>query len=62
MSMGREFRDLLVDAARRGVQVRLLLDQIGCFGMRRSFFAPLIEAGGSSPGSTRSRSGATPAS
>ncbi|MGV3533145.1 MAG: phospholipase D-like domain-containing protein, partial [Chthoniobacteraceae bacterium] len=43
---GREFRDLLVDAARRGVQVRLLLDQIGCFGMRRSFFAPLLEAGG----------------
>ena len=43
---GREFLDLLVDAARRGVQVRLLLDQIGCFGMRRSFFAPLLEAGG----------------
>jgi cardiolipin synthase len=43
---GREFRDLLVDAAKRGVRVRLLLDQIGCFGLRRSFFAPLIEAGG----------------
>ncbi len=43
---GREFRDLLADAARRGVCVRLLLDQIGCFGLRRSFFAPLIEAGG----------------
>lgn len=43
---GLEFRDLLVDAARRGVHVRLLLDQIGCFGLRRSFFAPLLEAGG----------------
>jgi len=43
---GREFLDLLVAAARRGVKVRLLLDQVGCLGVRRSFFAPLVEAGG----------------
>ena len=43
---GREFLDLLVEAVKRGVKVRLLLDQIGCFGIPRSFFAPLIDAGG----------------
>jgi cardiolipin synthase len=43
---GREFLDALVEAARRGVEVRLLLDQIGCFGVPKSFFRPLIEAGG----------------
>jgi cardiolipin synthase len=36
----------LVAAARRGVEVRVLLDQIGSLGLRRSFFHPLIEAGG----------------
>jgi cardiolipin synthase len=43
---GREFLEALVAAARRGVEVRLLLDQIGCLGVRRSFFQPLIDAGG----------------
>ncbi len=38
--------DRLVAAARRGVEVRLLLDPIGCFPMRRSHFARLLEAGG----------------
>lgn len=41
-----EMLDRLVTAARRGVEVRLLLDPIGCFGLRRSHFARLIEAGG----------------
>jgi cardiolipin synthase len=43
---GREFLDALVAAAQRGVEVRLLLDQLGCFGVGRSFFQPLIDAGG----------------
>lgn len=43
---GRELRDHLVAAAGRGVEVRVLLDQIGSFGLRRSFFDPLVEAGG----------------
>lgn len=43
---GREFLELLAAAARRGVIVRLLLDQIGCLGVGRSFFRPLVEAGG----------------
>src|SRR5262245_34847446 len=41
-----EMLDHLVAAARRGVEVRLLLDPIGCFGLRRSHFARLVEAGG----------------
>jgi len=41
-----EILDRLVTAARRGVEVRLLLDPIGCFGLRRSHFARLVEAGG----------------
>lgn len=43
---GRAMRDKLTAAARRGVEVRLLLDPIGCFGLRRSHFAELTEAGG----------------
>ncbi len=43
---GREFLDSLVAAARRGVQVRLLVDQVGRFGTGLSFFDPLREAGG----------------
>ena len=41
-----EMLDRLVAAAGRGVEVRLLLDPIGCFGLRRSHFARLVEAGG----------------
>ncbi|MGB8169680.1 MAG: cardiolipin synthase [Chthoniobacteraceae bacterium] len=43
---GREFVELLAAAARRGVVVRLLLDQIGCIGVSRRFFQPLVDAGG----------------
>ena len=43
---GRRFRDLLVEAAGRGVEVRLLCDQMGSRGTSRSFFDPLAAAGG----------------
>jgi cardiolipin synthase len=43
---GRELRDHLVAAAARGVEVRVLLDQVGSFGLRKSFFDPLCAAGG----------------
>ena len=43
---GHEVLDRLVSAARRGIEVRLLLDPIGCFGLRQSHFQPLIDAGG----------------
>ncbi len=43
---GQEFVELLAAAAQRGVVVRLLLDQIGCIGVSRHFFQPLVDAGG----------------
>lgn len=42
---GTALRDALVERARAGVRVRLLLDAIGSANARR-FFKPLIEAGG----------------
>ena len=44
--VGREFLELLVAAARRGVRVRVLLDEIGSFWLSESHFRPLVEAGG----------------
>lgn len=43
---GREILDHLVAAARRGVEVRVLLDGVGCLGTPTRFFRPLVEAGG----------------
>lgn len=43
---GQEMRDHLVAAAKRGVEVRVLVDQIGSLGLTRRFFRPLEEAGG----------------
>jgi len=42
---GAALRDALVERARAGVRVRLLLDFVGSKASRR-FFAPLVEAGG----------------
>jgi len=43
---GTAVRDALVERARAGVAVRLLLDAVGSAGIRDDFFAPLLEAGG----------------
>ncbi len=43
---GCRLRDALVAAARRGVAVRVLLDEVGSVWLRRSFFADLVAAGG----------------
>jgi len=43
---GRAVRDALVERARAGVAVRLLLDAVGCAKLPRRFFADLIDAGG----------------
>ncbi len=43
---GTRMRDALVRAANRGVEVRLLLDDVGSLAAGRRFFAPLVEAGG----------------
>ncbi|MBN1851820.1 MAG: cardiolipin synthase [Pirellulales bacterium] len=42
---GRLFRDLLVERARRGLEVRVLYDAIGGSAVRGKFMRPLIEAG-----------------
>jgi cardiolipin synthase len=44
--VGAEFLDLLIAAARRGVRVRLLLDELGCLGLTQRYFRRLVEAGG----------------
>lgn len=43
---GREVRDALVDAAQRGVNVRLLVDDFGSGSTEASFFDPLKAQGG----------------
>ncbi|HEY9250961.1 MAG TPA: cardiolipin synthase, partial [Rariglobus sp.] len=43
---GKRFLDALVAAARRGVRVRVLLDEVGCLLLPSRYFRPLIEAGG----------------
>lgn len=43
---GRRLRDLLVEKARQGVQVRVLIDSLGSHSTRKKFMAPLVEAGG----------------
>ncbi len=44
--IGREFRDALVKKAKEGVKVFVVVDAWGSFRLSRSFFDPLIEAGG----------------
>ncbi|TBR11080.1 MAG: cardiolipin synthase [Lysobacter sp.] len=43
---GAALRDALVERARAGVKVRLLLDAVGSARMSRRFLAPLLDAGG----------------
>ena len=43
---GIAVRDALTAAARRGVTVRIMLDEMGSLATFRSFFAPVIAAGG----------------
>lgn len=42
---GTLLRDALIERARAGVRVRLLLDAVGSSGVRRGFLKPLLEAG-----------------
>lgn len=42
---GHRIRDLLVERARQGVKVRLLLDFVGCWKLFDSFLRPMREAG-----------------
>lgn len=45
-SIAERFRDALTDAAKRGVAVTVLLDDVGSLGLPRSYFMALQEAGG----------------
>ena len=42
---GKRIRDLLITAARRGVEVRLLVDGVGSWSIGDLFTAPLLQAG-----------------
>jgi cardiolipin synthase len=44
--VGAEFLGLLIAAVKRGVVVRVLIDELGSFWTRESYFRPLVEAGG----------------
>jgi cardiolipin synthase A/B len=44
--LGRQFRDALVAAAGRGVQVQVLVDAVGSWMLPGNFFQPLFQAGG----------------
>jgi cardiolipin synthase A/B len=45
-SVGTLFRDLLVEAVQRGVEVRVLYDAVGSPHMSDAFWKPLVQAGG----------------
>jgi cardiolipin synthase len=44
--IGRRIRDQLVARAKAGVEVRVIVDSTGSFGIRHGFFKPLVAAGG----------------
>lgn len=44
--IGTLFRDLLAEAAGRGVQVRALYDSVGSPHLNKAFWKPLVDAGG----------------
>lgn len=44
-AVGRLFRDFLVDAVGRGVKVRLMYDDVGCWSVKKSFFDDMQKAG-----------------
>lgn len=44
--IGKTFRTALIEAARRGVKVRVLLDAFGSLTLPGNFFTPLLQAGG----------------
>lgn len=45
-AIGTRFRDVLSEAAQRGIEVRLIFDSIGAFETSEAFWRPLREAGG----------------
>ena len=43
--IGRIFREVLIETARRGVEVRVLYDWVGCWATSRRYWKPFREAG-----------------
>ena len=43
--IGREIRDLLAEAARRGVKIRVLYDAVGSWSLKVKYFKPLFDLG-----------------
>ena len=44
-AVGRMVRDVLVDKARQGVEVRVIYDDVGCWHVPAHFFRQMLEAG-----------------
>lgn len=44
-AVGRLVRDVLIDKAKEGVQIRLLYDDVGCWHVRHSFYEEMRDAG-----------------
>lgn len=44
-AVGRLLRDALIDSAKRGIKVRLLYDDVGCWKVPKRFFKEMIESG-----------------
>ena len=44
-NVGRVFRDVLIEKARHGVEVRLLYDWLGCWATPRRYWKPFRQAG-----------------
>ena len=44
--VGAEFLALLIEAVKRGVTVRVLIDELGSLWLKESYFRPFIDAGG----------------
>lgn len=44
-SLGRFIRDILIDKAKKGIKIRLLYDSVGCWNVKRNFFAQMQSAG-----------------
>ena len=42
---GRRLRDMLVEKARQGVEVRLIYDSVGCWRVKKAFFESMRDAG-----------------
>ncbi len=45
-STGKRVRNALITASKRGVMVRLLIDDLGSYDTQASFFKPLVDSGG----------------